>query len=74
MANGLGNTVKYVFKISLALTPCIISMYLLYWLGASETWVPETPHRDKITGVILITGLGLSFFIQSYIWKKTSND
>ncbi|MDG1858725.1 MAG: hypothetical protein P8I94_06460 [Emcibacteraceae bacterium] len=61
---------KKALKILIALTPCIIAMYTLHWLETSGTWIPETPHRDKFTGAILITGLGLSFFLQTYISKR----
>ena len=58
-------------KILVALAPCILSMYLLYCLGKYEIWVPETPHRDKMTIVILIIGMALSFFTRSYFVKRT---
>ena len=58
-------------KIAAALAPCILSMYLLYYLGKYEIWVPETPHRDKMTIVILIIGMAMSFFAQSYFVKRT---
>lgn len=54
-------------KIAIAFTPWLISMYLLYWLGKNEIWLPETPHRDKATLLILVIGMGLSFLLQSYI-------
>ncbi len=58
-------------KIAAALAPCILSMYLLYCLGKYEIWVPETPHRDKMTIVILIMGMAMSFFARSYFVKRT---
>ena len=58
-------------KIAAALAPCILSMYLLYRLGKYEIWVPETPHRDKMTIVILIIGMAISFFARSYFVKRT---
>ncbi len=58
-------------KIAAALAPCILSMYLLYCLGKYEIWVPETPHRDKMTIVILIIGMAMSFFARSYFVKRT---
>ena len=58
-------------KIAAALAPCILSMYLLYCLGKYGIWVPETPHRDKITIVILIIGMAISFFARSYFVKRT---
>ena len=58
-------------KIAAALAPYILSMYLLYCLGKYEIWVPETPHRDKMTIVILIIGMAISFFARSYFVKRT---
>jgi len=48
----------------------VASMYLLFWLGKYEVWLPETAHRDKITIVILVAGMGLSFLLQSYFIKQ----
>ena len=58
-------------KIAAALAPCILSMYLLYCLGKYEIWIPETLHRDKMTIVILIIGMAISFFARSYFVKRT---
>ena len=58
-------------KIAAALAPCILSMYFLYHLGKYEIWVPETPHRDKMTIVILVLGMALSFVARSYFVKRT---
>ena len=58
-------------KIAAALAPCILSMYLLYCLGKYEIWVPETPHRDKMTIVILVIGMAMSLFARSYFVKRT---
>lgn len=70
MSDDLKRKAKSALKIVIALTPIIISMYLLHWLETSETWIPETPHRDKFTIAILAAGLGLSFFLQTYISKR----
>ena len=58
-------------KIAAALAPCILSMYSLYYLGKHEFWVPETPHRDKMTILILILGMAMSFFARSYFVQRT---
>lgn len=60
----------YVLKIALVLTPMLISMYLLYWLGKYEIWIPETAHRDKITILIVAAGMVLSFLLQSHFAKS----
>lgn len=58
-----------MIKIMIALTPWLVSMYLLFWLGKHEVWIPETPHRDKITIAILVVGMASSFFVYSIFFK-----
>ena len=58
------------FKKVMALLPFIVSMYFLYFLEKVEIWSPEMPHRDKITIVTLILGMGISFYLLSAIKKK----
>ena len=60
----------YTLKVVIGFMPLLLSMYLLYWLGKNEIWLPETEHRDKITIVVVATGMLLSFLIQSYFHKK----
>ena len=67
---------KYKFRIGyavqfiLGIAPMIAAIYLLYWLGKSEVWVPETPHRDKITIVIVALGMGVSFMAVSRLLRQ----
>ena len=56
---------RYVLEVAIAFTPWLISMYVLYWLEYGEVWTTETAHRGKITVVILVVGMGLSFLVQS---------
>lgn len=69
MINYFKTQTLYILKVATALAPCFISMYLLFWLGKHEVWLPETPHRDKITIIIVAMGLALSFIIYSYFDK-----
>ncbi|MFT6957782.1 MAG: hypothetical protein ACJAYC_002797 [Halieaceae bacterium] len=55
---------------AIAFTPWLLSMYTLYWLELNEIWVVETLHRDKMTVIILATGMALSFLLQSYFLKR----
>ena len=71
MSSDLATRFGSWLKIAAALAPCIISMYLLYYLGKYEIWVPETPHRDKMTILILIMGMAMSFFARSYFVQRT---
>lgn len=59
----------YLFKLTVAALPAVAAIYLLYWLEQSGTWVPQTPHRDKITVAVLVVGMLGSFFVQSYFLK-----
>ncbi len=52
--------------IVIVMTPMTVAMYGLYWLGSREIWMPETPHRDKITIAIMAVGMLLSFALQTY--------
>lgn len=45
-------------------------MYLLFWLEKHKIWIPETPHRDKITIAIVAAGMVLSFLLQSYFARR----
>ena len=42
-------------------------MYTFYWLDSSGTWTAETPHRGKLSVVILGAGMALSFLLWSWI-------
>lgn len=65
----MARTLLFLLRIAIASAPMIAAMYLLYWLEQSGTWVPETPHRDKITIAVLAFGMATSFAIQSYFIK-----
>ena len=61
---------RKALKIAIAFAPWLIAMYTFYWLESSGTWTSETPHRGKISVVMLATGMVASFFVQSYFAKK----
>jgi hypothetical protein len=44
-------------------------MYTLYLLEYGKIWSLETPHRGKISVIILLTGMGLSFVIYSRLFR-----
>ncbi len=70
MASKLKNKMLFYLKASLALAPLILAMYTLYYFGKYEIWIPETPHRDKITIAVLVFGVSLSFWLYSLITSK----
>ena len=41
-------------------------MYAFYWLDSSGTWTSETPHRGKVSVLILGAGMAMSFVLHSY--------
>ena len=59
-----------MLKVAIAITPWLISMYVLYWLEYGEVWTTETAHRGKISVAILALGMGLSFLVQSRFAKR----
>jgi hypothetical protein len=56
-------------KAMVACTPWVLSMYTLYLLEYGKIWSLETPHRGKISVIILLTGMGLSFVIYSRLFR-----
>lgn len=65
-----GTWVSSVLKWTITAIPLLVVMYGLYWLEQSGTWVPQTPHRDKITIAVLALAMALSFVIQSWFLKR----
>ena len=61
---------RLVLDIILAILTWVVSMYVLYWLESAAIWIPETPHRDKISLAILALGMGASFLLYSYLAKR----
>jgi hypothetical protein len=70
MLNSLKAQTHYALRVAIAFTPWLISMYVLYWLEYGEVWTTQTAHRGKISVAILLTGMGLSFLVQSYISRR----
>ena len=70
MLSALKTKTRYALEVSIAFTPWVISMYVVYWLDYSEIWTSETAHRGKIAVAILAVGMGLSFLVQSYFAKR----
>ncbi|MFB0996829.1 MAG: hypothetical protein QMC30_09205 [Porticoccaceae bacterium] len=64
------NRLLHWLKNAVSAGPWILSMYVLYYAEKHQLWIPETPHRDKITIVVLVLGLALSFLLKSYFNGK----
>ena len=57
-------------KVCAAIAPWLAAMYMFYWLDSSGTWTSDTPHRGKLSVVILGTGMLLSFLVYSYFFRS----
>lgn len=55
-----------------ALVPALAAMYAFYWLDASGTWHRDTPHRGKLSVLLLSSGIALSFVVQGQLAKRFS--
>ena len=65
MQSALGQGPVKAFKLLIAFTPWVLACYAFYWLHSSGAWTGETPHRGKLSVILLGTGMVLSFLIQS---------
>lgn len=73
MPNPLKTQGLRALRVAIAVTPWLISMYVLYWLEYGGIWTTETAHRGKMAVVILAVGMGLSFLVQSHFTKRGQN-
>lgn len=65
MQSALRQGLVKALKLMIAFTPWVLACYTFYWLHASGAWSSETPHRGKLSVILLGTGMVLSFLIQS---------
>ena len=72
MWNTLKRKAHSLGKIVVALLPWMVSMYVFYWLDSSGTWTRETPHRGKISVMLLSAGMAMSLFIYSALDRPGS--
>lgn len=70
MPGSLKTRMQNALRLALAFTPWVVSMYVFYWLEYSGTWTSDTPHRGKISVVILASGMLASFLLQSHFVKR----
>ena len=73
MSTGFKRQAVVWAKTAVAAVPWLVSMYLFYWLDSSGTWTTETPHRGKISVVILGAGMVISFYLYSYLFRDARN-
>jgi hypothetical protein len=67
MPNSLKSRSLQALKVTVAFSPWVASMYLFYWLDSSGTWTSETPHRGKISVLILSIGMLLSLLVHTLL-------
>ena len=70
MTETTGSKVTKALKIVVAFIPWILASYAFFWLHDSGTWTVDTPHRGKISVVILGTGMVASFLLHSWLSKR----
>ena len=70
MRKSLKSRALYSLRIALGLVPWIAAMFGFYWLDASGTWTPDTPHRGKMSVALLATGMILSFLAVSRLTRR----
>ena len=71
MPESLSQKALSALRIGVAMAPWVISMYAFYWLDSSGTWTSETPHRGKLSVMILGSGMLLSFLAWSLLGKRS---
>ena len=64
-------TMHQVIRIAISMSPWMLAIYALYWLGKNEVWGPDTPFRDALSGGIVATGMVTTFLLHSYLLKRS---
>ena len=65
MQSALGQGLVKASKLMIAFAPWVLACYTFYWLHVGGTWTSETPHRGKLSVILLGTGMVLSFLTHS---------
>ena len=69
MPRSLKAGAQSLLRIIVAMIPWVAAMYAFYWLDSSGTWTTETPHRGKLSVMILGSGMLASFLLHSLLAK-----
>lgn len=59
----------WLFRTIIVFTPWVVSIYFFYWLDY-QVWTIDTPHRGKLSVVLMSTGMLISFFLWTYFNKQ----
>lgn len=60
----------FALRVGISLAPWVCVMYLFYWLDSSGTWTRETPHRGKLSILMLSAGMVLSLLAWSSLTRR----
>ncbi|MFT4769605.1 MAG: hypothetical protein ACI8RN_002754 [Glaciecola sp.] len=63
MATGISALLNRFARITLALSPWALSLYLQYWLEYAGIWTVDMPFRALLSAAIIATGMLLSFWV-----------
>ncbi len=61
---------RWALEVAIAFAPWVIAIYVFYWLYSNGIWASDTPHRGKMSVALLVSGMALSFLIQSRIARR----
>ncbi|MEM9623068.1 MAG: hypothetical protein AAF993_15560 [Pseudomonadota bacterium] len=64
------NRITNLLKTLIGFVPLIAALFTLYWLESSGLWTIETPHRGKLSVLVLMIGMGLSFVAYSWLFDR----
>ena len=70
MSGTLISQLRSAGLIIVAMIPWLLAMYTFYWLQSSGTWTADTPHRGKISFIMLASGMAVSFWLYSRLSKR----
>ncbi len=70
MFNNLRQYARRVAEVAVAAGPMLASMYCLYWLDREAVWTSETAHRGKLSFLVIVAGIGLTFLILSWFMRR----
>ncbi len=72
MPKSAHSRIRYTITTAVALLPWLAAMYLFYWLNSSGTWTSDTPHRGKMSVILLGGGMLLTFLLQSHFTRRSN--
>jgi hypothetical protein len=70
VSSRLKATGRYLVESALAIAPWLLAMYVFYWLHSSGVWTADTPNRGKLSVLLLVAGMLLSFLAQTWFLRR----